>query len=517
MIRDVSLYPYQVEAKDLIVARGRALLALVMGAGKTLVSIAAMEELIDNGAVRRGIVVVPSSLKYQWQDEIERFTGKRALVIDGTPNQRLTLYGFMHHYEYTIMGYSNVTGDWKLVRDMDFDFIIADEASALKSFTSKRSKYMKFMAKRADVVLGLTGQPIENRAEDLFSIMQFVDPTVLGNWKAFDRACIVRNHFGREVRFENLPAVRRKLDGVMYRKTRDDLKGMFPDVVPMDIPVPMRADAARVYRKAAEFTLAKLEEAKSKFGNGFDLARHYGQEDGSAEMQMAGQIMSGLLVLRLAANDPNLVCWSAERFLAGDGQGSKLAAQFLEDGVLDKVKPGSAKLDAFKEQAEEILSEDPANKLVVFTTFKEMVKSVQAITEELTTSVSFTGDMNAREKHAAKTQFKTDPATRLFVSSDAGGYGVDIPEANFLASLDLPWSTGAYEQREARIIRVSSKWDHVTIMNFLSRGTVDEWMFGKIKNKNGISKAFLDGQHTEEGMYVPTLDSLTEFLSAAVV
>lgn len=519
MLRNVTLYPYQVEARDLIVARGRALLALVMGAGKTLVSISAIEELIDNGAIRKGIVVVPSSLKYQWQDEIERFTGKRALVIDGTKSQREFQYSIMSHYEYTIIGYPSIVSDWtSYIRDqLDFDFIVADEATALKSFTAARSKYMKFLGKRAEVVIALTGQPIENKVEELFSIMQFVDPTVLGNFKAFDRAFIVRNHFGRAVRFVNLPILHQKMADVMYRKTRQDLAGMFPAVVTNNVPVPLRADAVRVYKRAAEYTLGKLTDARAQFGAGFNLARNYGQDDGSAEFQMAGDIMSGLLVMRLAANDPNLVRWSAEQYLKNEGQGSKLAAQFLEEGLLDKVKPGSAKLEAFVEQITEILAEDPANKVVVFTTFKEMVKSVRTLTADITTSVAFTGDMDAKEKHAAKTQFKKDPATRLFVSSDAGGYGVDIPEANHLFSLDLPWSTGAYEQREARIIRVSSEWDHVNIINVLSRGTVDEWMYGKITGKKGVSKAFLDGEHTSEGEYVPTLDSLTEFLSSSEV
>jgi SNF2 family DNA or RNA helicase len=146
-----------------------------------------------------------------------------------------------------------------------------------------------------------------------------------------------------------------------------------------------------------------------------------------------------------------------------------------------------------------------------------MIRRVQDDVRHLTKSVQFTGDMNAWSKARAMAEFKDDPECRLFLSSDAGGYGVDLPEGNYLFSLDLPWSTGAFEQREARIIRISSEWEHVNLLTLQATGTIDQRIYEMINEKHGVSAAFIDGAFNSQGVHTPSLGSLTDFLADNLV
>lgn len=481
----------------------------------TVTTIAAIEELYDNGAVKTGFIIVPSSLKYQWQREIRRFTGQLALVIDGPKDRRERLYKSAFRYRYVVTNYESIVNDWIVVRDLPMDFIVCDEATALKSFTSKRSKKVKFLAKRTDVKFALTGQPIENRPEELFSIMEFVDPEVLGDFKRFDQAFIVRNKWGAPARYRNLDKLNERMADVMYRKSRADVADQFPRVNTAIRPFYLSREEAAIYTAVSDHVLQLLTDATAQFGTSFNLAAHYGAEVDPMADQMRGDIMSGIMLLRQIADDPNLAIESADNFDSGKGTGSKLASELRAQGLFAKVPKVSTKREMFIELLEQALSEDDDAKVVAFSTFKGLLRSIAEDTKSITRSTSLTGDMNAKERDLSIQKFKQDPNTRLFLSSDAGGYGVDLPNANHLVSLDLPWSTGSYEQREARIIRISSEFEQVFITMLLAQGSIDMRMQEMIDQKGGIAEAWLDGKSDAKGGFELSLGSLTQFLLTA--
>jgi SNF2 family DNA or RNA helicase len=175
-------------------------------------------------------------------------------------------------------------------------------------------------------------------------------------------------------------------------------------------------------------------------------------------------------------------------------------------------------LDAVVEYIRDVLEADDNNKVVLFSFFKENLRLIQKATQPMTRSVLFMGGMDAKERDQAKQQFSTDPNTRLFLSSDAGGYGVDLPMANYLISYDLPWSSGKLEQREARIIRLSSQFPHVTIATFVMRGSIEERQYEMLQQKKSINEAFVDGKHHDvRGGFDITLGSLSSFLRDSTV
>ena len=173
-----SLLPYQPEAVDKMCLRKRMLVAYDLGLGKTVITIAAIERLMDENKVTEpGLIICLSSLKYQWAGQIEKFTDgtSRALVVDGTPKKRAEQYAQAQDWrntgiDYIILNYEQIVNDWDYIKELPRGFVVLDEATAIKSFKSKRSRAVKKLV-NAPYRFALTGTPIENgKPEELYSI-----------------------------------------------------------------------------------------------------------------------------------------------------------------------------------------------------------------------------------------------------------------------------------------------------------------------------------------------------------
>lgn len=509
-----TLYPFQQEAMERMVDRGRMLLAMVMGAGKTPTTIAALEELLAQGEVKRILVVVPSSLKYQWAREISKFTTSRSTVIDGPKTGRDPLWRKSLNSQYVIVNPELLVKDEVTAMKMGYDAMVIDEATMIKSTRAKRSRLLKKFGSKCHYRFALTGQPIENKPEELFSIMEFVDRSILGRFDIFDRTFIQRDHFGKPVRYRNLKQLHASLTESMVRKTREDIADQLPKVIHQVIPVTFDKPSALAYQMITKDLLNEIHKAISTHGRGFDLWRHYNGDTGG---EAQGQIMARLTILRMLCDNPQLVVESAKRFVDSQGQdGSDYANSVMKHGLIS-TKATSPKLEAVVEYIQDILESDPNNKVVLFSFFKRNLSLLQERMSSMTKSVLFMGGMTAEERDASKQQFANDPETRLFLSSDAGGYGVDLPQANYLISYDLPWSAGKLDQREARIIRLSSQHPHVMITSFVMKGSIEERQYEMLQQKRGINEAFIDGNYDSQGKFELTIGTLSDFLSQSEV
>jgi SNF2 family DNA or RNA helicase len=520
-----DLYPFQAAAVKRMVDQRRVLLAMDMGLGKTVAAIAAIERLLDDSEVESGLVIVLSSLKYQWRAEIERFTAGRAstLVIDGSRARRLEQYAAAREgrAEYVILNYEQVVNDWDEVRALTRHYVVCDECTAIKSFQAKRSRRVKLL--RAEYHFGLTGQPIENRAEEVYSIMQWVEPRALGRYDLFDQTFIVRNRWGGVTRYKNLPTLHRTLSETMIRHTREEVADQLPMVTPaQNRYIEFDRAGAALYRRVASDLAADISRAADRFGPSFDLWRHYtGQAQDSAASRARGVIMGKLTCLRMLCDHPGLLGLSAGHYDRTRKDrvhhGSAYASQLAQDGALDPPMR-AVKLAETVALVEDILSERSENKIVLFAFFRAALVFLQEATRELTGSVRFHGGMNSKDKEAAKLRFQRDPGCRLFLSSDAGGYGVDLPQANYVLNYDLPWSAGRMEQRNARVVRLSSEFERVFFVNMLMRGSIEERQRSMLERKGAVASAVVDGEGIDaSGGLEMDLGSLAEFLSSTTV
>jgi len=515
-----TLLPYQVSAVEMMVDRKKVLVAYDLGLGKTVITIAAIEELrMTNQLSGPTLVVCLSSLKYQWAKEIAKFSNSTSIVVDGNCSQRKSQYKQYTDFDYVIVNYEQVVNDWDDVSTLSFGSLVMDEVTSIKSFRAKRSKKVKEMSRTLDIRFGLTGTPIENgRVEEVYSIMQAIDPDVLGKrFDLFDATFIVRNKFGGVERYRNLSQLHKRLKTACVRKsqTDPDVAPFLPDTIIKDpVLVPFDRFSASLYRTIVAHLQEELSEAQSLFGPSWSIDAHYGQGRGHNQGPgdaLRGSIMSKVTALRMLCDHPVLLLHSADAYGPFTVEGSQYLSELFEDEALRNraLKARSPKLAVTVSMVKDHLDADSENKLVVFCSYVKMASMIHAESG----GVLYTGRMNAKEKEDAKVQFQTDPLTRVLVSTDAGGYGVDLPQANLLINYDLPWSSGLATQRNGRIKRASSKWPSIIIENVLMSESIEERQFMVLQQKSAVASAVVDGKGiNDRGGLDLTASSLMAFL-----
>ncbi|MHB8255142.1 MAG: DEAD/DEAH box helicase, partial [Acidiferrobacter sp.] len=231
----VPLYPYQAEGALFAVRAGRALIGDEMGLGKTVQAIAAVELLIRHFGVSRVLVICPTSLKYQWQSEIKRFSGRAACVLTGGRAQRQKDYGQEDLYKIT--NYEKLKPDLDLIAAWAPDVVIVDEAQRIKNWNTIAARTLKRIDSPYAIVL--TGTPLENKLEELISIVQFVDQNRLGpTWKLLHEHQ-VKDEAGRVTGYTGLEKIGQTLAPIMIRRRKADVLRQLPARTDENLLVPM--------------------------------------------------------------------------------------------------------------------------------------------------------------------------------------------------------------------------------------------------------------------------------------
>ncbi len=207
-ILKVPLYPYQEQGMLHLALNERALLADDMGLGKTVQAIAACEWLYQTNKIKKVLVVTPASLKGECLEQIEKFTTRANIVIQETRKDRLKQYQsqavfYLANYEQIV-----VDGAW-LQHLLAADVIILDEAQRIKNWQTKTANAIKKLKSRYAFVL--SGTPLENRIDDLYSIVQFLDPCLFGPLFRFNRDFYQLDDAGKAVGYKNLDQLHARL------------------------------------------------------------------------------------------------------------------------------------------------------------------------------------------------------------------------------------------------------------------------------------------------------------------
>lgn len=530
---DFPLYPYQREAYEKFIERGDLLVAYEMGLGKTPIAIACAEELMGE-EIETCLIVCPANLRWQWAQAIAKFTdvdtvekkvkdqtitvpwSRWCTVIDGTPKVRKELYDGIRLAgkwgpDYIIMSYETVVNDWNFVRKIKPGMVVLDEATAIKSFKAKRTKKIKQLT--APFRVALTGTPIENRPEELYSIMQWVDKDVLGRYDLFDKAYVVRNRFGGVLRYKNLGVLHQRLGIAMSRRTRLDpaVAPYLPEVDAGIWEVPLDPGSRGIHNRIAKDLLGELAVLAGSFEE-FSIDAHY--SGGINESTKAGKVMAMQQALEMFLDHPELVVRSARDFNDPDSKrGSKYAAQLVESGALDHLPP-ARKLEMLVSELNIILGFHK-NKIIIFTKYVYMLTLIEEALD--VQCVQYHGQMDASAKSAAVAKFTSDPETRVFLSSHAGAYGTDLYMANYLINYDLPWSSGKADQINGRHVRASSEFTNVFVRDMVTTGTVEQRKHNMLTFKRNIAGAVLDATGQDEyGRVENDVETLTSYLQESL-
>lgn len=438
----VELLPYQLDGIAFAAGAGRAILADEMGLGKTMQGIGLAELLRREAGIERVLVVCPASLKSQWRREIERATTLSCQIVLGSARERIAQYRGPSFF--TIANYEQVVRDADSIEAARFDLIVLDEAQRIKNWEAKTSRALK--ALRSRFALALTGTPLENRIDELYSVVEFVDDHHLGPAIQFFNRHRTLSQTGRVIGYEGLAELRRTLEPVMLRRTRVSIRQDLPPRTTEIVRVTPTEPQLAQHRGFMQTVAAVLRK------------RHI------SEMDLL-RLRKALLGCRLAANSTALV---------------------------DKRLPGhSSKLDRLEEILRELLREKD-RKIVLFSEWTSMLDLIEARFPESTGRfVRLDGRVPQRKRQALVDSFSTDADRSLFLTTNAGSTGLNLQAADTVINVDLPWNPALLEQRIARVHRMGQK-RLVQVFVLVSEETLEEQLLGTLAAKHELAQAVLD-------------------------
>jgi superfamily II DNA or RNA helicase len=462
---NITLYDYQREGVLFAARAGRCLIGDEMGLGKTAQAIGAAEVMARVLGVERVLIVCPTSLKYQWASEISRFTKRTAQVIEGGLVARKQAFADTTHF-FKITNYDTVYRDAGAIADWAPDLVILDEAQRIKNWATRVARSVKAIQSPYAVVL--TGTPLENRLEELISIVQFVDPHRLGPTFRLLHTHQVLNEDGRVIGYRDLDKIGQTLAPVLLRRQKDQVLSQLPEKIESTIFVPMTALQRDLHEEGKE-EVARLVQKWKRY-------RFLTEADKQ-------RLMMALQRMRMACDSSYLLDPSTDQGLKV-GEIMTVLGEYLE-------RPGT--------------------KVVLFTQWLRMQELlVKAADEHGWGSVCFNGSVPGRERGKLVAKFRDDAECRLFLSTDAGGVGLNLQFASAVVNVDLPWNPAVLNQRIGRVHRMGQK-EPVRVFNFVAKGTIEEGMLGVLKFKSSLFAGVLDGgdSHVELGG-----SKLTKFIEA---
>jgi len=461
----VPLYDYQMRGVLFLACRGRSILGDDMGLGKTVQTLAAVELLARERGVKQVLVVAPASVKYQWETEIKKFTGRAAQVIDGSPGDRKDQYTQATFYR--LVNYEQVVRDREAINAWKPDLIILDEAQRIKNWESKTSKEVKKLRSRYAIVL--TGTPLENKLEELYSIVQFVDERRFGPAFHFLHEHRVLDDAGNLMGYRNLDAMREKLAPIFLRRTRGEVLTQLPPRTDSTIYVEL-AEAQRGPYEAQRIALARL------------LQKNYLTDLDRKRILASVVHMRGICDSLFLFDHSSRVSPKLDEF-----------AELVPE-VLGINRPDATATTNNQQPTTE--SEAP-HKLVVFSQWETMVHEAAKVLDTLGVGyVILHGGLPGKDRKEVMERFKTDPDCKVFLSTDAGGTGLNLQHADTLVNLELPWNPAVLEQRIARVHRMGQSRP-VRVVNFVTRGTIEEKVLRTLEAKQGLFDGIFEGDADE--------------------
>jgi hypothetical protein len=221
-----ELYEYQREGALFAARAGRCLIGDEMGLGKTIQAIAAAEIMARQLGVERVLIVCPTSLKHQREQEIARFIGRKATVVGGSRARRQEGYAVADSF-FKITNYDTVHRDLDLTQSWSPDLVILDEAQRIKNWNTRTARSVKRIT--SPYALVLTGTPLENRLEELVSIVEFVDKHRLGPTFRFLADHQVHDEHGKVIGYRNLDGIGRSLAPILIRRNKSQVRVQLPE------------------------------------------------------------------------------------------------------------------------------------------------------------------------------------------------------------------------------------------------------------------------------------------------
>lgn len=442
LLATMELFPYQKNIFAKMVAAKRAVCSMVMGAGKTITTIACYSWIrkYDKPNARL-LVIAPKSLRLQWANEI-----KRELNLDST--QIMRPEDLSRDTSVFVTTYQWYARNYELFQQYNFDVLVADEIQYVKNSESKTWKALSKI--KSEYFYGLSGTVIENRLDDLYSIMQIVAPGALGPKWRFDSDFQNLNLINRNriiySGIKNVEKLHERLENYIFSYNSLNL----PNITYHTIDTELSDTEMSLHNEY-------MERAKTI------IARSLNGSPNPSDKMI---IQSLLLKARQACNSEELL-------------------------TKDNTSAPSTKILAFLDLVNQICVR--ANqKLVVFSEWTEMLSICKRFLPRGIGYVSYTGAQSAEKRASNLARFQNDPDCKIFFSSDAGGVGLDGLQlvSNNIVHLELPWNPSRLDQRTARVWRIRQT-KPVNCYYIVSNGQIEKNIQELLATKRNIRNSTL--------------------------
>ncbi|MDD5204282.1 MAG: DEAD/DEAH box helicase [Desulfobacterales bacterium] len=441
------LYPYQELGVKFALHKKAALIGDDMGLGKTLqaIALAILKRKVFD--FRKVLVVTLASLKEQWKREIERFTDEDAVIIQGSFVRRKAIYE-QDKSLFRITNYEAVLRDISALDRFKPDLVILDEAQRIKNFNTKTAEVVKGIPRKHSLVL--TGTPLENRLEDVYSIVQFLDPHILSPlWKfAADHFMLSRNKKGKILGYRNLDRLQQKLKPLVIRRKKEEVLTELPEVVENSFYIDLTERQIKIHNGYLQSLLPLLNK---KYLTPMDIRR----------------IQELLLRMRMVCNSTYLI---------------------------DRKTHISPKLNELKSIMEDLIGHN-GRKVVIFTEWTTMTFLIgKQLSAAGIPFVELTGKIPVKKRQALIDEFTCNPECKVFLSTDAGGTGLNLQAADCVINFELPWNPSRLNQRVGRVHRIGQRSRCVNVINLISKSSIEEKILAGLQLKMDLFKGvFEDG------------------------
>ncbi|MDA8139672.1 MAG: DEAD/DEAH box helicase [Desulfobacteraceae bacterium] len=437
-----ELRPYQLDGIAFAAGAGRAVLADDMGLGKTIQGVGVAEFLARHANITKVLVICPASLKSQWRIEIKRFSDRTCRLILGSHKDRPGQYAGDQFF--TICNYEQVVRDILAIEQVAWDLIILDEGQRIKNWEAKTSRIIK--ALRSPFALVLSGTPLENRLDELFSVVEFIDEQRLGPaFRFFNRHKVVDER-GKLLGYKDLDNLRRRLQPILLRRTRAKVVKELPPRTTQIIRIPPTDEQLGMQQAFRQIVQSII---RKPYLTEMDLLR----------------LQKALLMCRMGANSTFLV---------------------------DKQPPGySSKLKELENLLDQLRAED-GRKIVLFSEWTTMLNLIEPLLQERRMDYArLDGSVPQKKRQELIHRFQNDPNCMLFITTNAGATGLNLQAANTVINVDLPWNPAVLEQRIARAHRMGQK-QPVQVFLLVTTDTLEENLLSTLSAKQELSLAVLD-------------------------
>lgn len=437
------------------------------GLGKSEQVICALDLWHKRGSLEHAVIVCPNSVKYTWADEVAKHSSKGVSIIAGSKAQRADL--FKHPSFFIVINYELLRNEEEAILallEQKRCALVFDESQKIKNRNAKTTKTAHQLSAKAAHCYITTGTPIGNRPEDLWSQVFILDQgRLFGNYFDFLREyCVLGNQYSSWAiqRYRNLAGLKEKLQSISIRRLKKDVLDL-PEKLYQRFHVELSGDQAALYQAMQRECFVMVRD----------------MSDREFEQRAQNVLVQMLRLSQLAAN-PRLI----------DPSASKDNAKFVE-------------LDAL---LNDLLYED--QKVVIWSSYIQSIKELQERYVAYGPQVIY-GDVKGEERHHVVETFQSDPKMRLLIANPkTAREGLTLTRANTAIYVDRTFNAVDYWQSQDRIHRIGQAGS-CTIINFIAKNTIDEYIDSVLEQKREYSLTALGDEGNQDWGVEVKLDRKT--------